>query len=142
MSMQETSKRRWTTIIFFSVLSILFCGFIYFLVFMPKDMRYRGIQSQQHTGPGSATESRVAMDPERIVLPREQRIVFENLILIYKGIQDRSIYLDVIVTDLDPLFAYHHSIPISEAKNEFFLASQRFKLISSSQSLIRIRRFH
>ena len=140
--MEETSKRRWTTVVFFSALLLLFCGFIYFLVFMPKDSRYSRIRSQSQPTSNSTIGVHNSKESDRVVLPLDQRIVFNDLILIYRGKRSGTLFLDVIITDLDPNFAYHHAIPTSEAKKEFNVASQRFKLISSSNSLIRIEHLH
>ena len=140
--MEETSKRRWTTIVFFSALLILFSGFIYFLIFVPKDSRYSYRRWQSSSADNAPMERYQPKEQNRIVLPLNQPINFEDLILTYKGKQGRSILLDVIIPELDPSVAYHHAIPVSEAKKEFYLASRRFKLTSSSYTLIRIKRLN
>ena len=140
--MEETSKRRWTTVVFFSALLLLFSGFIYFLVFGPKDSRYNRIRSQSSRTTDSTVESRNPNDLDQIVLPIDQKIIVNNLILIYKGKQRRTIFIDVIIPDLDPDAAYHHDLSIAEAEEAFNLASQRFRLTSSSHSIIRIERLH
>ena len=60
-----------------------------------------------------------------------------RVVLTYRGLNERSmILLDAMIPELDPHFAYSHTIPVSRAKKGFQAGGERFVLLSASQSKI------
>jgi hypothetical protein len=114
--MEENRNRRWLIIGFFLLIGLLFVGFIYTAVVGPRSM-----QAQQRL------ESAVSS--------------YENKIkIIYRGLEDDRINVDVIIPELDPETAYHHSVHASEAQRGLTLGGQDFELISAGETKLRLNR--
>lgn len=138
--MDETSKRRLKGILLFCVLGLLLIGIFYGAYHGPWDPRLR---SYVHEGPPKATVSKpmpppVPVQDGTITLRRGRRVTFGKRTFIYQGAKDKQIRLAVYVLDLDPQVAYHHRIPLQEAKRGFRVAGHSYHLISQSRSSLRL----
>lgn len=137
--MDEISKRRLKGILLFSVLGLLLIGIFYGAYHGPWDPSVRNYIRQGTTPTAGKPLPLPAPVPDgTITLRRGQRVTVGKRTLIYQGVKDKQIRLAVYVLDLDPQVAYHHKIPIQEAKKGFRLAGQSYDLISQSRSSIRL----
>lgn len=137
--MDEIPKRRLKGVLLFSVLGLLLFGILYGAYHGPWDPRLR-----DYVRKGSPAAIAKPLPPPApvqdgtIMLRRGQRVTVGKRTLIYQGVKDKQIHLAVYVLDLDPQVAYHHKIPLQEAKTGFRLAGQSYQLIWQSRSSIRL----
>jgi hypothetical protein len=136
--MEENRNRRWLIIGFFLLIGLLFVGFIYTAVVGPRSM-----QSQQRLE--SAVSSyekrmRARSDDKTVILPLGQVTSVGKIKMIYRGLEGDRINVDVIIPELDPETAYHHSLHESEAKRGLKFGGQDFELISAGDTKLRLNR--
>jgi hypothetical protein len=64
-----------------------------------------------------------------LVLPLNQKIAVAGLEIIYRGVAGAGKFrLDIIIPLLDPTFAYSHELSEKEARKEFRLVDEHFKV--------------
>ena len=66
---------------------------------------------------------------DRIILALDQPVRFKQYKYVFNGLKDDQILIAVYLMELDPESAYHHLIPIADAKKGLRLADQTFTLI-------------
>ena len=71
---------------------------------------------------------------EKIYLLKNRGLVVNKCRVVFKGIRDRMICMDAFLLELDPEYAYRHSILIPDAITGFRMGTTRFKLVSASNS--------
>ncbi|MGB7921367.1 MAG: hypothetical protein WCF40_15055 [Desulfobacterales bacterium] len=136
--MEENRNRRWLIIGFFLLIGLLFVGFIYMAVVGP-----RSIQSQQRLERAVSSyenKMKARSDEKTVILSLGLVISVGKIKMIYRGLEGDRINVDVIIPELDPETAYHHSIHESEAKRGLKLGGQDFELISASETNLRLNR--
>ena len=88
---------------------------------------------QTATGPLDYTDAVIG---ERIVLEVGRDCVMNKLKLVYRGVEDRRIRVEVTLPELDSSYAYVHRIPLKEAKKGIQLGGRYFRLVSWGRSRI------
>jgi len=58
----------------------------------------------------------------------------------YRGLEGNTIYVDVIIPELDPESIYHYQMDIDQATEGFRIGGVRFKLISAGRTSLRLKR--
>lgn len=136
--MEEAKKRRWLAISFFLVIGLLFCGFIYTAV---KGPRY--LQNRQRLERAALQQERLIprQDEETdITLTAGQIKTVGNIKLLYKGLENDRICIDVIIPEFDPEMAHQHVINQMEAKQILKLGGQSFVLISARGTRLHLQK--
>ena len=136
--MEETKKRRWLIILFFTVLAVLFSSFIYFGYKGPIDPRYR--RRLEETVQQYRKQASAKTDTINVVLSKGQKRQIGNIILSYRGIEKSTLLIDVVILELDPEMTYPHKIPTSKKKQQIRLGGQPIKIVSAGKSSLHLRR--
>jgi hypothetical protein len=136
--MGEAKKRRWLVISFFLVIGLLFCGFIYTAVTGPRYWQNR--QRLERTVVQQDISASDQKDETNITLTTGQMKSVGNIKLIYKGLDGKKIYIDVIIPQFDPEMAHRHIINQTDAKNTLKLGGQDFVLISARASRLHLKK--
>lgn len=136
--MEEAKKKRWLVISFFLMIGLLFCGFIYTAVNGPRYLQNR----QRLEKAALQQESRTSSQKEEtnIALTAGQVKSVGNIKLIYKGLENGRICIDVIIPAFDPKMAHRHEISQTEAKKQLKLGGQSFMLISASDTRLYLQK--
>lgn len=134
--MDRVFKRRWQTILFFSVLAILFFGIFYGAYHGPWDPRFRRRMEQTERLNKKAPPPPIQKD--KITLTRNEPLTVGKKRFVFHGIEKNQIHIAVYLLELDSEFAYHHRIPIKEAKRGFRLGEQNFILLSRGKNRIQL----
>ncbi len=74
-----------------------------------------------------------------IFLLKDSHFANQNLKLIFKGIKNGMICLDVFLLELDPLKAYPYMISKTAAMKGIRLGDSRFCLISANKNVLKIK---
>ena len=83
----------------------------------------------------SSGEDPYAGEPRvRVVLRRDVKTRIGKVDVIYRGVDDRHVKLDVFIRDLDPLYPYRRKIAYRSAQQGFRIGGVRFELISAGRS--------
>lgn len=62
--------------------------------------------------------------PYPLLIDKEQTV--GNLKITYRGLESKTLLLDLVILELDKDYAYHRRIPIKDAKSGFRLSDQAF----------------
>lgn len=134
--MENIRGQRWLVIGFFVLIGALFVWFAIFLAMGWTDPFYNRWLSQHKVPSYEDSPHRLG---EMVLLKNQQQIA-GTLKLTYRGKTSGAILLDVVLLQLDPTYAYHRHIPITEAMEGFWLSGSRFKVVSASNDRLRIHK--
>jgi len=133
--MENAQKRKWLSILFFSLSGIIFGTSLYLITTgstpSPEKMTIPVASAVNALPYGD--QSRVT-----ITLKRDTRQRLGNLDIIYRGVENRKLRLDVFVLELDPQYAYRHAIALNQASNGFRVGGVKFELLSARDSRAKI----
>jgi hypothetical protein len=133
--METKSKKKWLSVLFFSVSGIIFGTSLYLITAgstPSPETTTVAVASAVHALP-YPSESRVM-----ITLKRDTRQRLGKLDIIYRGVENRKLRLDVFVLDLDPQYAYQHAIALRQANDGFRVGGHNLELLSARGSRAKI----
>jgi len=129
--MENEKKRKWLPILFFALSGIVFGGSLYLITVGSAPARAKTTATV-----ASAIDALPYPDEPRvtITLKRDTRQRLGKLDIIYRGIENRKLRLDVFILDLDPQYAYRHAIALKQAGEGFSVGGVKFELLSARTS--------
>ena len=136
--MDEAKKRRWLVVSFFLVIILLFCGFIYSAITGPRYWQSR--QRLERAALKQDNKKPKHQEEIDIALTAGQIKTVGNIKLLYKGLENNKICIDVIIPDFDPQMAHRHEISTNEAKKNLKLGGQNFLLISVRDTRLHLQK--
>jgi hypothetical protein len=136
--MDEVAKHRLKGIFLFSILGVLSFGIFYVAYHGPWDPRLRNYIKQGPAATKKPPPPSLPLQDGKFTLLRGRRITIGNRALIYYGVNQECLHLAVYVLDLDAQTAYHHQIPIHEARRGFRIAGHEYILVSAHRSSIQL----
>lgn len=74
-----------------------------------------------------------------VFLARDQGLALNGCRLVFKGIRDGQLWIDLFQLELDPGYAYPQFVSIKKAKSGFRLAGKRFCLVSAHNSRLKLK---
>jgi hypothetical protein len=75
---------------------------------------------------------------DKIILLKDSALTINNNRIVFKGIENTSIYLDFYLLELDPEYAYHKNISKKEAVEGFQLGDYEYQLISVTNAVLKL----
>lgn len=118
---EQTRSRKLVIFLFFSFIVAIFGFFTYAFVTQkysdPRWARLRVVPTSQPVAPPKDGPYPLSIDKEQTV---------GNLKITYRGLESKTVLLDLVILELDQDYAYHRRISIKEAKNGFRLSDQAF----------------
>jgi len=136
--MEETRKRRWLIVLFFSVLASLFIGFIYAAIKGPMDPRYR--RRLENAVTQFNQQQQKPPDTVNITLGLNQEIHIGKNKIAFVGLENNILHLELFIMELDPEAGYPQAIPLKTARQGVQLGDYRYILKSAGKTSIRLRR--
>ena len=137
--MNDERKHKWLPVLFFMLTGVVIGASIYLIAAsaVESEARAHGGQNGARTiaaSPPATDEPRV-----RVVLRRDVRNSFGKVDVVYRGMKNGQIRLDVFIRDLDPDYPYRREIDYRAAKGGFRLGGVRFDLISAGRTKAKMR---
>ncbi len=74
----------------------------------------------------------------RIVLRKDKSIVVNKSRLVFKGVKDQMVHLDVYLLELDPEYAYPHYISKSDVHKNIRLGNSTFQLLKVGKRTLQL----
>jgi hypothetical protein len=134
--MTEERKHRWASIVFFAGIGLFFLGATLFMAFGPRDPAFNWASSPAIPNP----RGNAGIDPDgRLLLRRDQPVDLKKLKLVYRGLQDGKIRIDVYILELDPTVPYAHLLREDEGRKGVRLGGRSFRLDSFSRKAVVLR---
>jgi hypothetical protein len=137
--MQAIQNKRWLVILFFLIFGMMLAAFIYAAIVGPRSYQRQTMQ-KRYAPTGSGQVKTPAADQKSFVLILNRVQSVGKMQLIYRGIDQTRLKIDVIIPEFDPKTAYSHAIPIEQAKQGIRLGGARFKLTDIRKSKVRLDR--
>lgn len=133
--MEKEHKRKWLSILFFSLSGIIFGTSLYLITAGAAPS-----SEKMTVSVASAVNIQPYPDEPRvtITLKRDTRHRFGKLDIIYRGVKNRELRLEVFILDLDPQYAYRHAIALQQASDGFRVGGVKFKLLSARDARAKI----
>ena len=129
---EDERRLRWPAQLFFTGVLFFIAGASLYFLLGAADPDYYW-RPQAATGP---LNYRDAVIGEQIVLKTDRDCVMHKLKLVYRGVEDGHLRIDVTIPELDASYAYRHRIPVKTAKKGIQLGGKYFRLVSWSRSRI------
>lgn len=133
-------KPKFDKISFFSVLFILFLitipGLVAYYSPSQKPDRFSDDSVQRMAMPEFQEDSKIF--DSRIVLRKDKSITVNNSRLVFKGLKDKKIHLDVYLLELDPESAYPHYISKADAFKGIRVGDATFRLLKVSNRTLQL----
>lgn len=133
--MEIGPKRKWLSVLFFSLSGIIFGTSLYLITAGSAPS-----SEKMAVTVASAVNAEPYPDQPRVTvtLKRDTRQRLGKLDIIYRGVKNRKLRLDVFVLDLDPQYAYHHAIALDQASDGFRVGGVNLELLSAWDSRAKI----
>lgn len=133
--MKNEHKRIWLSILFFSLSGSIFGTALYLIT-------AGSVPSPEGKTPTIAPAVNALPYPDQprvtITLKRDTRQRLGKLDIIYRGVKNRELRLDVFILDLDPQYAYRHTIALKQANDGFRIGGVNLELLSARDSRAKI----
>ncbi|CAB5111829.1 hypothetical protein D3OALGA1CA_5725 [Olavius algarvensis associated proteobacterium Delta 3] len=123
---EDERRLRWPARLFFTGVLFFIAGALLYFLLGTTDPEYYW-RPQSPTGPLDYTDAVIG---ERIVLEAGRDCVMKKLKLVYRGVEDGRIRVEVTLPELDSSYAYVHRIPLKKAKKGVRLGGRYFRLVS------------
>jgi hypothetical protein len=133
--MKNETQNKWLSALFFSLSGIIFGTSLYLIT-----TGTAASTEQTPTAVASAVSALPYPDEPRvtITLKRDIRQHLGKLDIIYRGVKNRELRLDVFILDLDTQYAYRHAIALSRASEGFRVGGVQLELLSARDSRAKI----
>jgi hypothetical protein len=135
--MEQDRSEKWLPILFFSAMGGVFLFFAYYLTANASDT---DAYASPMEGTRLAEVQMIPQDAVSFTLNRDREIEMNGKRFVYRGMQDRSILIEVTIPALDPETVYRYLVPLHRAEKGFNLSGSYFRLKSARQSRIQILR--
>lgn len=132
--MDRSRMNKWTAFWFFLPSSIAMAYFLFNLAMLSPD------QIEAEPKADYASYQIAPASPNRVILTKGIPRTIDKVKLTYMGMDADAVVIDVTILDLDPHYAYRHTIPRHIAAQGFKMAQQQYRLISAGSSRLKITR--
>jgi hypothetical protein len=132
--MNDEHKYKWPPILYFIMSGIAFGLSLYLITDGAVKSEARANVDNIRVASATGAEPYGGEDRVRILLRRDEKNSFGKVDVVYRGIDDGHVKLDVFIRDLDPHYPYHRKIAYRTAKEGFHLGGLRFELISAGRT--------
>lgn len=132
--MNDERRYKWAPILFFTMSGILFVLGLYLITAGAMKYETRANVGSVRVASASGAEPYGDEARVRVILRRNEKNRFGQIDVIYRGVEDDHVKLDVFIRDLDPHYPYRRKIAYRTAKAGFRLGGLHFELISAGRT--------
>jgi len=134
--MENRANYKWFPIMFFSFSACLFLWLTYNIAVSTQVSGAYGQSGSDY----AVVEEFFPAPGDTIILALDTETRVRKKRFVYRGIEKKTIKIEVIIPALDPDIGYMYTIPIKEAEKRFNLSGQFFKLVSFGKNRVKISR--
>lgn len=132
--MNDERRYKWLPILFFVMSGTVFGLSLYLMTVSAMESEARANVGNVRIASASGPEPYGDEARVRVVLRRDEKKSFGKVDVVYRGVEDDHVKLDVFIRDLDPHYPYHREIAYRAAKEGFRLGGMYFELISAGRT--------
>jgi len=134
--MEPTRRQQMVSSIFLVIVSVMVMVLLYSTLPENSQGRRGEHQSRVEAAPPQG-KSMIATD--RVVMMKGEDVTVKRTRLVYKGLLDGAICLDMFILDLDPQYPYPKQISKAAAQEGFRLGSGLYQLVTVNQKAITLK---
>jgi hypothetical protein len=137
--MISSEKNTWSTPLLITVLIVCVLGTLYFISsYLSNQQAVLARRDLRHTS--APPRSMATLD--QVVLPKNEKFVIGRNCLVYKGVEQKTVVLDLYLLDMDREQAYEKRFPKKEAKKEMKLGRDIYRLLSVNDRYMTLKIVH
>lgn len=134
--MALTRRQKMVSSFFLAIALATFASLIYGAFTGNHDARIREYRRRAEAAQ-PPRKSMVAAD--RVILMRGEAVTVGRTRLVYQGVQDDAVRMDLYLLDLDAKYPYPKQIPKSAAREGFRLGSGRYQLVTVNRKVLTLK---
>jgi len=134
--MEPTRRQQMVSSIFLVIGSIAVMVLLYRTLPENTQGRRGEYQSRVEAAP---PQGKSMLTTDRVVMMKGEDVTVKRTRLVYKGLSDGAICLDMFILDLDPQYPYSKQIPKAAAQEGFRLGSGLYQLVTVNQKAITLK---
>jgi len=137
--MEPTRRQRVVS----SIILIIVLGTAMLLILraLPGDTQARLEEYRRHAEATRPTRKSM-VTAERVVLVKGEAVTVKHHRLIYRGLADGSICLDMYILDLDAQHPYPKKIPKAVARKGFRLSYGQYQMVTANKKALTLKIVH
>ncbi|MCP4023564.1 MAG: hypothetical protein GY729_17090 [Desulfobacteraceae bacterium] len=130
------NRKGWFAILFILfTLSIPF-AVIYYVSTPTYKERYK-VWRERSQAAGIPSKSKVTL--EQVLLIKDEKVIVDRTCLVFKGITDKKICMDLYLLELDKEIPYRFCFSKNEFKEGVWLGNIMYRLISAKRTILRLK---
>ncbi len=127
--MQLSESQNWTTRILLIAIVAIVLGVIYYSY---SDSSSRvSVQERKEFDYGGRPTQPVNM-PNQIILTRDQKFIIGRNCLVYKGVEKKTLFMDLYLLDMDSEQSYEKRYLLKDAKKKMELGDGEYRFVSAN----------
>lgn len=130
-------ESKWPAIVFFMTSGIFFFGCVCYLTAGAMHPEYYW---QAPPSPGGDQAGRCLPEKGPILLVKNQAVRIEGTRIVYRGIRDGALFMEMFILALDPHYGYPHRIDEHRAHHGFSIGEYHFQVLVASDDKISLQR--
>jgi len=134
--MEPTRWQRVVSLIFLVIVLVTVTSLLYRSLPENPQGRRGGPRSQVEA---TQPQRKSMLTADRVVMMKGEDVTVKRTRLVYKGLLDGAICLDMFLLDLDPQYPYPKQIPQAAAREGFRLGSGLYQLVTVNQKAITLK---
>lgn len=121
----------------FGIISILVLSFLA-IYYVSTDSYQKQARARQERADVINTTQK-AQKPDQVVLKKNERREVGRTALVYRGMEEKAILVDLYLLDLDPKQGYTKKVSIPDARQELKLGGVTYRLVSANNSYLTMK---
>ncbi len=130
------NRKGWLAVLF--ILSTLAIPFVivYYVSTDSYKERFRGWRANNEAA-GLPSKSKISRD--EILLMKDEKVLIDGTCLVYKGIKDKQLYLDLYLLDFDPKQPFSRNIPKKSPPETIKLGNNLYRIDSVNNRFMKLK---
>lgn len=134
--MQLPNKKGLFAILFIVVITAIPFAISYYVSTPTYKERYKGWRKSYETQ-GLPKQSMVT--PDQVLLIKDEKVVIDRTCLVFKGITDTKVNIDIYLLDLDPEVPYPLSFSKEKIRQGIWLGNIMYGLLSAKKNALSLK---
>ena len=134
--MALTRRQRMVSSFFLVIALMTFAALIYRVFTANHDAR---LLEYRRRAEAAQPPRKSMVTADQVILMTGEAVTVNRTRLVYQGVQDGTIHLDLYLLDLDSKYPYPKQIPKSAAREGFRLGSGQYQLLTANRKALTLK---
>ena len=134
--MTMPNRKGWLAILFIILTLAIPFALVYYTSTPAYKERFKGWR-ERNAAAGLPSRSKVTQ--EQVLLLKDEKVIIDRICVVFKGLTNRNINLDLYLLDLDPEIPYPLSFSKKAVDKGIWLENTMFSLLSAKENTLRLK---